>query len=111
MTKKNEIILRIILIVVLILIAIAISIAYKATLRKERMENANLNIDNNFEEDYLRQNCECIQRNNFACQFEGFAYDNGYCRKNNTIVNPIRKCSKYDCDGELVEIKQEDVPK
>jgi hypothetical protein len=105
--NKNDTLLRIILIVVLVLVAVALSISYRATLKKEKIDN--VNVDGNFEEDYLRQNCECISRDNFACQFDGFVYEEGYCRKNNTMVNPIRKCSKYECDGEIVIIPQQDI--
>ncbi|MBR9701733.1 hypothetical protein GOV13_02315 [Candidatus Pacearchaeota archaeon] len=56
--------------------------------------------------DWLVDNCDCIERNNFRC-LNGFELDaeNRLCRGDGSVTNVILGCSKYNCTGEVYEVK------
>ncbi len=57
-------------------------------------------------QDWLSQNCKCIERNNPACELSGFEYN--ATRKlcvnsaDKRVTYSTLKCSKYDCSGQNV---------
>jgi len=62
----------------------------------------NPNADRIYEEDYLNDNCECLARERLACGFSGYEVVGNFCMKEKNITNPIRKCSKYNCNGDII---------
>ncbi|MEK6925970.1 MAG: hypothetical protein AABW50_01685 [Nanoarchaeota archaeon] len=57
-----------------------------------------------YDEDWLDDNCECLEHNRTACRFDGYIYSNGYCTSGNNFTNPIRKCSQYNCSEGIFEL-------
>ena len=54
---------------------------------------------------WVEENCDCIEKNNTYCGFEGFEIgEDGLCHKDKDFTNPIRGCSKYNCTGEIYEV-------
>ena len=56
----------------------------------------------NVDWDWVKDNCDCIERERLFCGFEGFVLnEDGYCYKEKEFTNPLRGCSKYNCTGEI----------
>lgn len=56
--------------------------------------------------DWVEENCDCIERENFYCSFENFELGEGnLCWKGEEFTNPVRGCSKYNCTGEIYEVE------
>jgi len=94
-------------ILILILIAFAFVLLTRKTptsyiVQEENGENIKFDNTTEFvDQEWLEDNCNCIERNRFECGFEGFEYrDDGFCHKGDTFTNPVRGCSKYNCTGE-----------
>ncbi len=58
--------------------------------------------ENNAKFDWLKDNCNCIERDNLKCP-EGFVLepDAKLCKKGIDITNVLLGCSKYDCNEEI----------
>jgi uncharacterized membrane protein len=98
MKKQNKLdIKRIIIltaITILLLVAIfSIKSYFTGKAIKEQKEQEEYSI-------WLAENCECLERNYFICE-EGFKYDGKFCVKENYFTYASKKCSKYDCNGEI----------
>ena len=93
---------RLILVLFLLVAVVAFGIFSEKVLIGKVVEETN--VDKVYEKDYIRENCECVERNIFVCGFEGFEYGGEFCEKGKEITNPIRKCSKFDCSGYIVEV-------
>lgn len=96
-TKKNKDLKKILIIsVITILLVIGIfSVHYylNSKAEKEQREQEEYSV-------WLAENCNCLERNYFFCE-DGFEYDGTYCVKDNSFTLVRKKCSKYDCDGEI----------
>jgi len=67
-------------------------------------------------EEWLYDNCNCTERNNWKC-FEGFVLEPELklCRNGTEYSHVILGCSKYECDGEIYTLtdgkwKKEELP-
>jgi hypothetical protein len=87
--------------VLFLLVAIIGVLVYEAFIYEPKPV-PNPNADHIYEEDYLNSNCDCIARERLACGFQGYELVGKLCMKESNITNPIRKCSKYNCDGEII---------
>ena len=49
------------------------------------------------------KNCRCLEREIKECFLEGFEYipERKICKNENLVTNPISRCSKYECSGEV----------
>lgn len=102
-------------ILLLILIAFAFVLLTRKTPTSYIIQSENeVDIkDNNtgkvIDQEWIEDNCNCIERNKSACGFEGFEYrDDGFCHKGETFTNPMKKCSKYNCTGENYSYLEEE---
>ncbi|MBI3623233.1 hypothetical protein HY212_04105 [Candidatus Pacearchaeota archaeon] len=68
----------------------------------EKKPIPNPNVDKIYEENYLNDNCVCIARGRLACGFAGYELRNDLCWNGNSSTNPINKCSRYNCDGKII---------
>ncbi len=57
-------------------------------------------------QDWLSENCECLERNKPVCLLDGFEYNSTrqICVNSaeKTVTYPTLKCSKYVCSGQNV---------
>lgn len=93
------------LIVSLILLAVVIAIMIASD--QINSKNKDINVDRIYERDYLLEHCDCIAREILFCNFPGFEVNGSFCRNGSTITNPIRKCSAFSCDGQIVDVKMD----
>jgi hypothetical protein len=55
--------------------------------------------------DWVKDNCDCIEKNKRSCRYEGFELiEGGVCRKAGQITTALISCSKYNCTGEIYEV-------
>jgi len=96
MAKIN---VRAILVLILIVLIIGFLIFISINSNKQRgIKNREI-FSKTFAEDYLVDHCNCLERERFACGFEGFVFREGFCWNGSVATNPIRRCSKYQCSG------------
>jgi len=57
-----------------------------------------------YDEDWLNENCDCIERQRLECHYAGYELRGNFCWNGKKFTNPVRKCSIYDCAGEIYEI-------
>lgn len=108
----NKKIIFAILVLVLVAFAFVILTRKVPTSYIVQGENeSNIKVDNASQfrdEDWLIDNCNCIERNRLYCGFEGFELGKGdLCWKETTVTYPVRGCSKYNCTGENYSLVNE----
>ena len=51
--------------------------------------------------EWVKDNCDCVERERLYCRFDGFEVDEkGRCKNGTDVTSPILGCSKYDCAGQ-----------
>lgn len=89
---KRIIILTVVtLLLLLIIFSIKSYITSKAIQEQKEQEEYSI---------WLAENCKCLERNHIVC-VDDFEYNGEYCVKDKYISRVHKKCSKYDCNGEI----------
>ena len=94
--KIIKLILMLVFLVVVIIVAI--------NLEKELTANAIK--EQEVQEEWFVDNCECIERERLKCR-EGFELVGRICKSEGAWTNVLLGCSKYNCSEEIHEFNLE----
>jgi len=103
MFKMEKLKVKLIIALILLAIIIAISLLYNPLGHNKDVQPSN----KQQERDFYIDNCNCLKHNIKACSLQGYEYYDGACRLGGNITNPVLKCSKYDCDGQIINVGEQ----